>query len=217
MLTDLELIRLFHNTACRNTVGSDTQYGVVETEDELIVMFPGSNSVVDWKINFHFWKRPYHNMPEFYTVHSGFIREWKEIENFFLSLVRDTTKTITIVGHSYGGAMAILMAEDVWFTYPERRNKIRLVTIGAPRVYGWLGIHVVRKRFPHATLYWNSMDIVPCVPLFTMGYCHPVRRTHIGSRFSLRGIFSCGSDHGVGRYISSLEALEESIQSSDEV
>lgn len=108
MRTNKELPQLFSLINNWDTIGTDTQYKILDLKDEYIILFYPSNSKADWKINFSFPKRPYRNMPITYFAHGGFLKEWKKINDFFLNEVKDITKPITIVGHSYGGAMATL-------------------------------------------------------------------------------------------------------------
>src|SRR5690554_890907 len=106
------------------TVGDDVQYSINELENEYIITFYGSNSKRDWINNFNFRKKPYKNMPVPYSVHRGYISVWKGVNDFFLELVKNINKPITIVGHSYGGAIATLYHEDIWFNYKDKRETL---------------------------------------------------------------------------------------------
>jgi hypothetical protein len=59
MKTHLELAQLFNTIPNWDTIGTDTQYKVLEYPDEVVIIFYPSNSKADWKINFSFPKKPY--------------------------------------------------------------------------------------------------------------------------------------------------------------
>lgn len=209
MLSDYELVLWYRKTDMKSAVGTDTNYAIDDSrDDELVIGFEGSNSKADWLIDFDFPVIPYKDMKIKYWAHRGFIREWHKCNDFFLEQVgnllqewkqKGIHKRITVMGHSYGGAMAILCAEDLWFHFEDERNNIHLVTIGAPRVYGFYHHNLIKKRFPDATLYWNGNDIVPSIP-FAPLYLHPVKRTHIGKRWSLFRLKRLAKDHSSSRY-----------------
>lgn len=160
-----------HFTAWK-TIGDDVQYNIVDTEDEFIIVFSGSNSLRDWKNNFKFRKKPYKNMPIPFTVHRGYLKVWKGINDFFLDLVKDVHKPITIVGHSYGGAIATLCHEDIWFTYPNKRGVLITHVYGSPRLIGIRGFRKIRERWKTLTIHENNIDIVSHVPFWFLGYRH---------------------------------------------
>ena len=59
MITPIEATRYFREPQTWKTAGEDTQY-LIECDEErnVIIVFQGSNSDIDWKNNFRFWKRP---------------------------------------------------------------------------------------------------------------------------------------------------------------
>jgi len=159
------------------TVGDDTQYLILDTPDEFVIAFYGTNSLCDLKNDFLFPKNPYKTMSIPFKAHRGFLRAWKACDDFFMDLVKDVNKPITIVGHSYGGAIATLCMEDVWFNYPEKRNTLKMVTYGAPRVIGWKNHNQIAERWEKSTMYCNELDVVCHVPFFFMGFRHVHRLT----------------------------------------
>jgi len=57
MKTHLELAKLFKEIDQWDTIGTDTQYRILEYPDEVVIIFCPSNSKADWKINFSFPKK----------------------------------------------------------------------------------------------------------------------------------------------------------------
>ena len=77
-MTDKQIAELFSNVEWE-TVGKDTQYCIVETEEETVILFYCSNSKRDWLTNLNFPKKPYKKMEVPFTVHRGYLKEWKMI------------------------------------------------------------------------------------------------------------------------------------------
>jgi predicted lipase len=182
------------------TIGDDTQYLLHETDDEYIIAFYGSNSKTDWKYNFMFRKKPYKHMPIPFSVHRGFLKVWKLINDYFLALAKDVNKPIVVVGHSYGGAVASLCAEDIWFNFPDKRDTLQLVTYGAPRILGWRNYKKIRERWMHSINYSNAYDLVSMIPFFLMGYRHTKKRTFIGKDKPFFQKFKIINNHMIWEY-----------------
>ena len=194
MITPLEATKYFTEHQDWKTVGEDIQYLIECDEDRnVILVFQGSNSDVDWKNNFRFWKKPYKNMPIKFRVHSGFLRAFKACEDIICEEIEALDPTsITIVGHSYGGALSIIFCERLFWQYvlerekspdeskPSLRGKINTITFGAPRVIGFLNFKKVKDRWKGVRLFNNSSDIVCAVPPFFFLYRHVTEQIHIG-------------------------------------
>jgi len=209
-MTDKQIAEMFH-IAEWDTAGKDTQYCIVETVDETVILFLGSNSKRDWLTNLNFPKKPYKKMEIPFTVHRGYLKEWKLIRNvftdyFWKQLETGTVlKPITITGHSYGGAIATLCKEQLWHDLPFMRDNIRLVTFGSPRVIGWLNWWKIKHRWNNSITYRNGSDLVTCVPLILMGFRHVRKNKQIGERFCLFKIFNVRKYHELNAYIGGVD------------
>ncbi|MCB5288270.1 MAG: lipase family protein [Candidatus Cloacimonetes bacterium] len=209
MRTHLELAKLFKEIDQWDTIGTDTQYRILEYPDEVVIIFCPSNSKADWKINFAFPKKPYKQMPTPFYVHGGFLEEWKKINDFFLKAAAEFDKPITLTGWSYGGAMATLCYEDFWFNFFHARTKMRLITFGAPRVIGAKNFKSIANRFEGAVLYANGSDVVTCVPPAVLGFRHVRKLTRIGDKLGLVGLCNPKKYHHIDGYIKSLGETNE--------
>jgi hypothetical protein len=207
MKTEIELARLFNTLTDWDTIGTDTQYRILEKEDEVIIIFYPSNSKADWKINFNFPKRPYKRMPVPFYVHGGFLKEWKKINDYFLKRAGGINKPITVVGWSYGGALATLCYEDIWFNNPFKRGSMRLVTFGSPRVVGALHFKKVAHRWLGARILSNGSDLVTSLPPRLLGFKHIATPKQIGDKRTLFGFFKTNKYHQIDSYIESMESL----------
>ena len=188
------------------TAGTDTQYKIIEEDDETIIVFAESNSKMDWKINFNFPKKAYKKEKQSMFVHRGFLKEWKQIKERFINYVEgsfyiDRVKSITIVGWSYGGAIATLCMEEMMYSFPVLKNSIRLVTFGSPRLIGFYNFNKNKHIWKNTTRYVNSSDIVTCIPFPFMGFRHVKKETHIGKRKCLFGYFRARKHHHIDSYI----------------
>lgn len=195
-MTTIQATKYFTEPQNWKTAGDDTQYIINSNNNgNVVVVFQGSNSDVDWKNNFKFWKKPYRGMEIKFRVHLGFLHCWKACRDQVMQEIKDLDpKTITIIGHSYGGAIATLCMEDCWFRFIHEREmnkddsvastslrgKIHCITFGSPRVLGLLHYKKVKERWEGTTLINNSSDIVCAVPPFFFLYRHVTEQTHIG-------------------------------------
>ena len=195
-MNHLQLAKLFKTTSWK-TIGTDTQYAILEEANETIIIFAESNSQADWLTNFNFPKKPYKQMDITFMVHRGYLKEWKLFRDFFTDyLTGHALKPITIVGWSYGGAMATLAMEQIWFDFPFMRDSLKLVTFGSPRVIGFWNFGKVRERWENSTRYKNGFDLVTHVPFVWMGFRHVVKATRIGF-WTMK--------HDISAYIKNLE------------
>lgn len=210
-MTNKELAYLIDHVSYE-TYGQDTQVHFEEKEGSLIVAFCGSNSKVDWKNNFHFWKKPYKRMEISYRVHSGFLRAWKACRDDVMNRIKSfNPQSIIITGHSYGGAIATFCMEDCWFQFPELRGgKLKCVTFGAPRILGILNYKKIKERWEGTTLLNNGSDVVPCVPPFFFLFRHVVPQTHLGKMRHWYEFFRPDKYHMLPSYIESIEKVEGS-------
>lgn len=174
--------------------GNDVDYKIVLKKDkeELDVFFLGSNSKADWKNNFNFPVKVYKKQESCILAHRGFVKAFKsandeifdKIEEMLLKSKVDISKTkVCFIGHSFGGAMAVLSAEDFWFRF---RVKPNVYTYGSPRVlFGNKSKNYVRSCINEIVQFSHRNDIVTYVPPM---YKH-VEEMKIG-KFYLKGLFN---------------------------
>lgn len=101
-------------------------------------------------------------------VHRGFRDQWVSIRDQIrdnLIKVCGADQTLSVTGHSLGGALAVLAAVE-WGIVDT------LVTFGAPRVSTQRCIQNASRGTAQHRRYVYGADIVPVVPLLTMGYRH---------------------------------------------
>ena len=158
---------------------ADTQGFVVEGDDTIIVAFRGTqpNRPMDWFVDFRATRGHWdHNIGE---VHDGFYNALRKVWGVTLAngevlpkrLVNRGNKTIWITGHSLGGALAELCAAQAMFV--SRIPVQGVYTFGQPRVGNKDFAAAVNEKLGSGIYrFVNDRDIVPRVPLFSMGFCH---------------------------------------------
>ena len=111
---------------------------VDKKEGFVYLLFEKSSGNVDWKINFDFPKKPYHNQKRELLLHGGYVKAWKSANDVICkeaieAFTAHPECTPIVAGWSYGGAMAAIAAEDINF-----RSGIKpaLITFGAPKICG---------------------------------------------------------------------------------
>lgn len=224
-MTTLEATKYFTEPQTWETAGDDTQYLIECDSHNVVIVFCGSNSDVDWKNNFKFWKKPYKNMDIKFRVHSGFLHCWKACQDTIMEKVKSLNpSTITVIGHSYGGALATLCMEDCWYRYiytrennrndeianTSLRGKIKCITFGAPRVLGLWNYRKVKERWEGTTLFNCDSDIVCTVPPYIFLYKHVTEQTHIGELRHWWDFFrfrKWGEVHSVNNYKNTIEEI----------
>lgn len=130
-----------------NESGNDVDWSIFVSDADKIVflLFKCTDSDYDWKINFKFPCIMYKN--NLMRVHKGYATTYKTANDHILTEFIKCVDThpeykVVIAGWSYGGAMAVLAAED--FNYRTRTDKndvnsgkkATLITYGCPRIIG---------------------------------------------------------------------------------
>lgn len=157
----------------------DTQGFVAESGDAIVVAFRGTqpNRPMDWFVDFRATSDPWdHNVGK---VHAGFYSALRKVWGVALPngeilpkrLVNRGNKTIWVTGHSLGGALAVLCAAQALFV--SRIPVQGVYTFGQPRVGTREFAAAVNEQLGSGIFrFVNDRDIVPRVPLFSMGFCH---------------------------------------------
>lgn len=210
MITPAECAHYFRNdTTNWITSGDDTQYIIEKKESgEVVVIFAESNSKADWKNNLNFWAKPYKEMDVKYYVHRGFLRCWKLVRDEIMSKLKELSPTyITVSGWSYGGALATLCYEDVWFQFPELRDQRRLITFGSPRVLMIFNFRKIKERWDNSYRFTNGADLVTCVPFKFMLFRHVCKPIHIGDFRRIWRFFNLNKYHHIKGYLKTMDEI----------
>jgi triacylglycerol lipase len=109
----------------------------------------------------------------------------------------DANTRITVLGHSLGGAMAMIAAVDLKRNMGKRR--VDVCTLGGPRV----GKAEFRLRFnreiPDCFRIVNNADFVPRVPFVITGWSHVGREIEVDGQID--------NPHSLDAYLAGLQRL----------
>lgn len=137
----------------------------------LYIMFQGSSSKIDWKLNLSFWKKPYKDMTEKIYVHSGQITGYKSardfIHNYFLEHKKEIDN-VHIGGHSLGDSYARFCYMD-FFWHKENKTDYHRLNLsglggGGNKNVSWIGHKEANRRLEGYVRLQNGNDIVPRIP-----------------------------------------------------
>lgn len=140
--------------------------------------------IKNWVNNFKFNQVPYKGVSGA-AVHEGFYSEYLSTRNASLDAVRRALAacpkcSVTVTGHSLGGALSVLSALDV--TSIAIGRAVSLTALSSPRL-GNVAFKNYVERIITASRRWrvvNGADVVPHVPPRLFGY------EHIGNEAWLR-------------------------------
>lgn len=115
-------------------------------------------------------------------VHSGFLEQHTTTAPDVLAALNTTlakfnTDKVTFIGHSLGGALALLDAVYFRLLMPEIKITVRtygMPRVGNPEFAAWVDEHI-----PDLIRVTNKKDPIPIVPGRGMGYSHPSHEVHI--------------------------------------
>jgi hypothetical protein len=160
--------RIYDEPKIGCVIKNDTDYcEIVKEENNVYVVFRGTDNKLGWKSNFHFRDR---NLND---VHDGFEKAYLAIQSDLCARVGAyglyEVNNIIFTGHSRGGVMAIQAASD-YACNPYDAINVSCITFGAPR----LGGKYWRDRINRSRIYLTRVEVpgdpVCDVPLRSMGY-----------------------------------------------
>lgn len=162
-------------SAAEAALADPTAFGFVVRETAsgaILLCIRGTQTPREWLHNFTAVPNPFTLVPGFGLVHLGFERMHRSVRASILSGLTGIPPDVrvTVVGHSLGGAMAILAAVDLKRNV--NRSNVDVCTVGAPRV----GKIDFRRNFNREIAacfrVTNQFDIVPHVPSLVTGWNH---------------------------------------------
>ncbi|KAJ3063284.1 hypothetical protein HDU99_004915 [Rhizoclosmatium hyalinum] len=145
----------------------------------IIVSLRGTNSAAEVVADLFVVPQnlPVKNSPEEVLVHAGFWYVWAEqlrpvVEPVLKKYIKaNPGYTVSFVGHSLGGAAAVLAAVDLTARGVVQAGKSRLITFGQPRIgNAAFGAYVNSFHFAEVSRVVNYNDIVPHLPPYSDFY-----------------------------------------------
>lgn len=119
------------------TAGNDVQYQIRFDKESsmLMLIFEESCGNIDWKNNFNFPVKLYKKQESCIKAARGWGNAWKSCNDkvtsdMIAAMNENKPNEILICGWSYGGAIALLAAEDLYYRTKQKAN---VTTFGAPK------------------------------------------------------------------------------------
>lgn len=155
------------------TSGKDVDWCIYKEQDTktIYLVFAESNSMLDWIHNLSFPTKAYKNQCSCIRAARGWLKAWKscndEVADTVIKVLNDSPDyTLTVTGWSYGGAIALLAAEDLAFRTKYTR-KPNVITFGAPKPFwGKHSVRYLKKVLGSIKEYKHLNDIVGYMPPF---------------------------------------------------
>lgn len=211
-----------------NQATTDTQGAILidAVGPSLYIVFRGSEQRLDWQTNFEFSQKEadfqqaviegqiVQDREQVYPyaaksssgakMHRGFVDAYFSVREQIHTYLREhPTTSVTVTGHSLGGALATLCAVDVQYNFPS--IAIELYTFGSPRVGNSGFAKSFNERVPKSYRFVYGMDIVPAIPRPWQGYSHVDAEYRLGPRFSLNFLTQRFKDHAISNYLDALK------------
>jgi triacylglycerol lipase len=189
-------------TAAEAAVADPAAFGFVVREHAtgaILLCIRGTQTPGEWLHNFTAVPNPFTLVADFGLVHLGFERMHRSVRGSIQSAVTalppDTR--ITVVGHSLGGAMAILAAVDLKRNL--HRTNVDVCTVGGPRVGKTDFRRNFNREIPGCFRITNQFDIVPHVPSLLTAW------NHVGEEIEVNGRVE--NAHSLDAYLQGLRNI----------
>ena len=143
------------------------------TDHEVVVTFRGSESIMDWCMNFLRYKVRFPGIAGS-RVHAGFYKQYSALKEMVLSAVStyvssNDVSRVLVTGHSLGGSLATMFAVDLAQKYPDL--PVICHTFCAPRIGDRTFVHGLEYIANLRLLrVYNPSDIITWIPYF--GFHH---------------------------------------------
>lgn len=170
--------------------------GIDHNTKQIYVVFRGSSSFSNWLDDAEVIQVPYNTFPECNCkVHSGFYKSAKNIYSQVQSSIEDMTDMypsykITVTGHSYGAAVAQLVAMEL----VAHKREACVYNYGQPRVGNPAYAKFVNTKLADIWRFTHHKDMVPHVPPITeLNYYHSCQEIYEDENHNLH---VCSSTNG---------------------
>lgn len=176
---------------------------IAQSPGRIVIAFRGTEDLDDVMKDLELVQVPYPFVKGAGQTHKGFTDLYgRAVRNTVLETTRglSAAKTLTVTGHSLGGAIATLCALDLAANSKFRRP--RIVTFGSPRVGDPAFVNAFRRYVRDSVRIYNANDWIPHFPpRSVLGFHY----RHVGRPVELR--FNRGSplaNHRIASYFGAL-------------
>lgn len=154
-----------HTIQARSISNIRERFGfIIESPKEIIIAFRGTISTTNWISNVKASQKKFKYIKEECLTHRGFTDIYSSARNEIISTINRLSpdKTITITGHSLGGALATLCAVDIAANTSYKSPN--LFTFGSPRVGDPAFTKAFTQYVRNSYRIANPFDVVTYAP-----------------------------------------------------
>ena len=183
-------------------------------EKTIYVVIRGTSSVLNWIDDLEIKLVNYDSYPSCNClVHNGFYKSALAITNATLNSVFKLTKRfpnyeINVAGHSYGAAVAQLLAMEL---AKHEIKKPSIYNFGQPRVGDDLYAGFVNTLIQEYWRFTHNRDVVPHAPPISIGYIHSCREVfeNANGKLEICSETNCEDDSCANQYALSQTNIED--------
>jgi triacylglycerol lipase len=188
--------------------------GSKEDSSQIGIVFRGTDGILDWVVDFEAKHVDFTDIPNGGRTEDGFTcmfrslrvvkpgqTEKQTLDQFFRTL--DSSTTITVTGHSLGGALANLTGAWIAASYAE--FPLELYTFAAPMTGDKTFVATFNSLVSNNFRIYNEPDIVPKVPSKWLGYEQVDGGIELNSLNFPNLPHSIGGYHSLNTYLYMLE------------
>lgn len=161
-----------------NDKKTDTQGFVGARDSDIFVVWRGTESARDFLTDALAVKAP--AFTKDVKIHLGFLNSTQSVKVKLQALLtiaiekviggENKVGNIYVTGHSLGGALATISAVQIAFMFPSLKDRIKVVTIGSPRVGNRSFKRLFKNNIKESIRVVHDNDVVPRIP--KLNYFH---------------------------------------------
>lgn len=192
---------------------TDTQAAILYEPDlnQVILVFRGSESKVDWFNNAQFRQKTYPYGDDSSTdvrFHRGFMAAYFAVRDRLQTEIgKYPTATLVVTGHSLGGALATIAVLDLQYNITQNsKQPLAAYTFGAPRVGNQALVDSFTQRVPDSYRFVYGRDLVTHIPRVWQGYRHVPHAENLPAPFTWKFFTQSLKDHEIVNYVTALKA-----------
>lgn len=193
---------------------TDTQAAVLHEPDlnQVILVFRGSESKVDWFNNAQFRQKTYPYGEDSSThvrFHRGFMVAYLSVRDRLQEIIKQyPAANLVVTGHSLGGALATICALDWQYNITQySKQPLAVYTFGAPRVGNPALVDSFSQRVSNSYRFVYGRDLVTHLPRVWQNYRHVPNGENLPAPFTWKFFTQSLRDHDINNYVTALQAM----------
>jgi triacylglycerol lipase len=177
-------------------------------EGHAFIVLRGTRVLADWLTNFNVGtSRSAYGQ----SIHDGFHRAFQSLNDQLTSFVAGFSKnkihTVHCIGHSLGGGLATICAEEI---KSKTIHRPYVYTFGAPRVGMKPFADMLSDKIGSSRIYrvYHRTDIVPCIPFWPFVHAPTLHGDTYNYFQPSKGDYPSGEWHDMNKYVTTVEPYD---------